>query len=45
MYYGNLLMLLLMFLWDVRKGRVMKQFVIGAVGMEAAHLVVAFLYF
>jgi hypothetical protein len=44
-YYGNLLLILMMLLWDWRKGRLMKQFVIAASILTLAEITVSHLYF
>ncbi|ABF42579.1 hypothetical protein Acid345_3578 [Candidatus Koribacter versatilis Ellin345] len=44
-FYGNVVLLLLMALWDWRQGRLMRQFVIGAVGLTTALLVASVLFF
>jgi hypothetical protein len=44
-FYGTLLMLLLMTAWDAWRGRLMKQFVIGAVGLFLLEWVQIGLYF
>lgn len=42
---GNLLLILLMFLWDWKRGRVMKQFLLGASFVVAVGLTATGLYF
>lgn len=44
-YYGNLMIMLLMFLWDWKKGRLMRQFVIGAAWITLTQMTVSSLYF
>jgi len=44
-YYGDVLLIALMAAWDWRKGRLMRQFVLGAGGLLAAQWVTAMLYF
>jgi hypothetical protein len=44
-YYGNVIVIALMAAWDWRKGRLMKQFVIGASGLLAAECLTAVLFF
>ncbi|HVN92438.1 MAG TPA: hypothetical protein VMT38_02015 [Terracidiphilus sp.] len=44
-FYGNVLIILLMLAWDAFRGRVMRQFVVGAAGLLAAEFVAAILFF
>jgi hypothetical protein len=44
-FYGNVLLIALMAGWDWWRGRLMRSFVIGAVGLLAAEWVASFLYF
>jgi hypothetical protein len=44
-YYGNLALVLLMAVWDWWKGRLMRQFVLGAAGLLAAEYLASLLYF
>ena len=44
-FYGNVLMVALMAGWDWFRGRLMRQFVIGAAGLLAAEFLSSFLYF
>jgi hypothetical protein len=44
-FYGNLVLLILMTLWDWRKGRLMRQFVIGSAALTIAFVVASVLYF
>ena len=43
-FYGNVFMLLLIAAWDCWRGRLMKQFVIGAAGLVAFECLQTFLY-
>lgn len=43
-YYGDVLLLALMAAWDLWRGRLMKQFALGAVGLVALEGLNAFLY-
>ncbi len=43
-FYGNLLIIGLMAAWDLWNGRLMKQFVVGAVGLLALESLQVFLY-
>jgi len=44
-FNGNILLITLMAAWDLRRGRLMRSFVIGAAGLLAAEAVAAVLYF
>lgn len=44
-FCGNVLIILLMLCWDVFRGRVMRQFVVGAAGLLAAEFVATVLFF
>ncbi len=44
-FYGNVLIIVLMLAWDLWRGRLMRQFVIGASALLAAEYVAALLYF
>lgn len=44
-YYGNVLLIVLMLAWDWRKGRLMRQFGVGAAGLLAAEFAATLLYF
>ena len=44
-FYGNVLLIVLMAAWDWWRSRLMRSFVVGAVGLLAAKYVAAFLYF
>ena len=44
-FYGNILLIALMFAWDWSRRRLMRSFVIGAVGSLAAFYFATFLYF
>ncbi len=44
-FYGNVLLIALMAYWDWRRGRLMRQFVIGASGLLAALFGASWLYF
>jgi hypothetical protein len=44
-FYGNLLIVVLMAAWDWYRGRLMRQFVIGAAGLLAAEFLAALLLF
>lgn len=44
-FYGNILMVLLMTAWDWYRGRLMRQFVVGAAGLIAAECTATVLYF
>ena len=44
-FYGNVLLIVLMAAWDWYRGRLIRSFVIGAVGLLAAEYVAALLYF
>lgn len=44
-FYGNVLLLALMTLWDWRRGRLMKQFVLGALILVTMEIVETLLYF
>lgn len=43
-YYGNVLVLALMAAWDAKRGRLMKQFAAGAIGLVALESLQVFLY-
>ncbi len=45
MFYGNVLLILLMTAWDWWRGRLMRSFVIGAAGLVAAMFIASLLYF
>lgn len=45
LFYGNVLMILLMTFWDWYRGRLMRQFVLGAAGLLAAECTATLLYF
>lgn len=44
-FYGNILVIVLMAAWDLWRGRLMRSFVIGATGLLAAEYLCAVLYF
>lgn len=44
-FYGNVLLVALIAIWDLWKGRLMRQFVVGAAGMLATFYVAAVLFF
>lgn len=44
-FYGNVLLVVLMTVWDLRRGRLMTQFVIGATGMLAVFCGAAMLFY
>ena len=44
-FYGNMMLLVLMAVWDWRRGRMMRQFVLGGSAFAAASLAACFLYF
>lgn len=44
-FYGNVMLVVLMAIWDLWQGRLMRQFVVGAVGMLATFYVAAMLFF
>jgi hypothetical protein len=44
-FYGDLLLIALIAIWDWRRGRLMRQFVFGATGLIAAFYIAALLYF
>jgi hypothetical protein len=44
-FYGNVVLVLLMAGWDWRRGRLMRQFVVGAAGLLSAEFVAALLLF
>lgn len=44
-FYGNVLLVALMALWDWRRGRLMRQFVVGAAGMLATLYAAGMLYY
>ena len=44
-FYGNVLLIVLMAAWDWYRGRLIRSFVIGAAGLLAAEYVAALLYF
>lgn len=45
MFYGNILLIVLMAWWDWRQGRLMRQFVVGASALLGALFVASALYF
>jgi hypothetical protein len=45
MFYGNVLLIAVMAVWDWRKGRVIRQFVLGASALLAAFVAASVLYF
>ena len=44
-FYGNILLIALMTAWDWYRGRIMRSFVVGAIGLLAAEYICALLYF
>ncbi|HXE07252.1 MAG TPA: hypothetical protein VN612_05110 [Acidobacteriaceae bacterium] len=44
MFYGNVMVIALMAAWDAWRGRLMKQFAVGAVGLLSVECLQAFLY-
>ena len=44
-FYGNVLLIVLMFAWDLRKGRLMRSFVVGASGLLSAEFAASCIYF
>jgi hypothetical protein len=45
MFYGNVLLIAVMAIWDWRRGRLTRSFVFGATGLTAALFIASLLYF